>query len=135
MRRCAAVLALIGVLLHAVAIVRHNAVMLSAGGSVLPHSLHAALSDAAATADLAADLNLLCHAGSDADQTGDPRDGAKSSCPICSGLCPLVMLPPPGALFLAAAPPAAGALDVPRDLRVETHLRIRPPSRGPPSLT
>lgn len=119
-------LALLGVLVHGLAVVRHNTVMAAAPVS--------------ATAIAAADgleAAPICHAS--LDDSGAPAtpgpSGQRSSCPICLGLVSAVTLVP------ATAPPPRPASARPLDRRAATtdervrvHDRIRPPSRGPPSI-
>jgi hypothetical protein len=126
LRRWISVVALVGVLLHAGAIVRHNASML---GALLRHQA------------LLTDLAQICHrdSGGDARLTADlpvvpmPSD-AQKGCPICSGLAPLFGLTAPAVTWLlkraheaAHQPIAVAALPV----QPRTAL---PQARGPPSL-
>ena len=117
---------LLGVLLHAGVIVRHNASML---GALFEHQA------------LLADFAQICHRDSrgDADLTADlpfipmPSD-AQKGCPICCGLAPLFGLTPPAVTWLprraleAAHQPIAVAV-----LSVQPRTAL-PPARGPPSL-
>jgi hypothetical protein len=119
-------LAMLGVLLHAAALVRHNAIMLGA------HLQEQAL---------LADLQVICHSGSGAgiaDPGSQPDSPAPSnsqaSCPICSGLVSAVALATPE-LALAREtfghppyiPPAVAAI-------VAQSPALVPPARGPPSI-
>ncbi len=118
-------LALVGVLVHAIAVVRHNTVMAAAPMSAI----------AIATAD-GLETAPICHAS--LDDSGAPAapapSGPRSSCPICLGLVSAVALAP----SIAALPPPVPARHLDRlavdDQRVHVHARIRPPSRGPPAL-
>lgn len=116
---------MLGVLMHAIAVVRHNTVMLSA------HLQHASL---------AADLHILCNpSGSgniDSASLPDlPRPAdAQNDCPICVGLAFAVMTPTPSTepSYLVFDPPM---LRPTAEAAPVGHRRILlPPVRGPPSL-
>lgn len=125
LRRAVSYLVVLGVLLHAAALVRHNAVMLEA------HSLRAAL---------VADLMVLCHpSGSNSVDPANLPDvplptDAQNGCPVCSGLAFALALPTPDLTpyFVAFDPPRL------RPVIVATHRplprAVLPPSRGPPTL-
>ena len=131
-RRWISCVVMLGVLLHAYALVRHNTVMLTA------HLSHGAL---------LSDLGVLCQPSTMADQSAGmmgtdaselpyiPRPAdAQHDCPICSGLAAIAALPAPDAAphYLVFDPPAlrptteAAPAVLPRTLS--------PPVRGPPSL-
>lgn len=125
-RKWISVLALLGVLLHAGAIVRHNAAMT---GVTLQYQA------------LLTDLIQICHGGAGGDTLATaelpfvpkPTD-AQNGCPICSGLGPVVAL--------LAAQPAVVAVDLPTAIAFhpETHCvpdsgyAVCPPARGPPAV-
>jgi DUF2946 family protein len=122
LRRWICLVAAVGMLAHAIAVVRHNGAMLSA---------------LAAPPGLTTDLALICHG---ADAVGPAAGGLPSpakdaaNCPICSGLGPAFLAAPLVRAnlwaWLAAtlAPPlAAHSPPLPR-------LALRPPVRGPPAL-
>ena len=132
-RRWISYVVMLGVLLHAYALVRHNTVMLTA------HLSHGAL---------LSDLGILCQpsamigeqmastpdaASSDLPHIPRPVD-AQHDCPICSGLATVALLPTPSAepYYLAFDPPAlrptAQAAPI---VQLRT---LSPPVRGPPSL-
>jgi hypothetical protein len=117
------VLALIGVLLHAGAVARHNGIMLG----------YALQSDA-----LAADLGVICHGGANTPGSELPAAPAPSSpqtsCPICMGLAPVAALlaaaeslaaPATGEIALQTPAPSPGLLQTP--------FAACPPARGPPT--
>lgn len=117
-------MALIGVLLHAGALARHNGVMVSA------QMQHQAL---------VADLHQLCNpAAGPVDPASLPSvprpSDAQNGCPVCSGLAAPLIVPAPHMVALRAslgqpdhpAPIAAVLSELPRSLH--------PPARGPPSL-
>jgi hypothetical protein len=125
LRRAVSYLVVLGVLLHAAALVRHNAVMLEA------HSLRASL---------ITDLMVICHPSGtnsvDAAQLPDvplPTD-AQNGCPVCSGLAFALALPTPDLTphFVAFDPPRL------RPVIVAAHRplprAVLPPTRGPPTL-
>jgi hypothetical protein len=134
-RRIVAILAVVGMLLHAFALVRHATVMMAhefADASAVSGTSSPALQA------LEADLKALCHiernaARAQSDGGTAPVSG-KSSCPICTGLCAAVALTTPDIQFVSPASPPVAEFELPRDQRVEQHKRIRPPGRGPPSL-
>jgi Protein of unknown function (DUF2946) len=126
LRKWISVVALVGVLLHAGAVVRHNAGML---GALFQHQA------------LLADLAQICHGvgSGDAQSTADlpfipmPSD-AQKGCPICSGLVSPFGLTPPAPAWLP--PPAHQAAHQPiavAALPVQPRT-AHPPARGPPSL-
>ena len=126
LRRWISAVAVLGVLLHAGALVRHHGVML---GALLQYEA------------LVADLAAYCHSGADtsrapADLPSIPKPSdAKSGCPICSGQSP------------AFAPPSAAQAGGSERVPVATSWRhvvdaapanrhaVCPPARGPPALT
>ena len=126
-RRWISILAVIGVVLHAAAIVRHNAAM--AAASLQYQELVAALSQ-------------ICHGSGVGSGTLDasevpyvprPTD-AQNGCPICSGLA---------SAFPLDAPPAATALVLsPEELVYPARSNrpqgvsyaVCPPARGPPQV-
>jgi hypothetical protein len=125
-RRWISIFALFGVLLHAGAIVRHNAAMT---GAALQYQA------------LVTGLAELCHGSgtagaapvSDLPYIPRPSD-AQNGCPICSGLSPLVALaaPAPASIFV---PQAAGVAFVHHShcAPVRGHA-VCPPARGPPAV-
>jgi hypothetical protein len=131
LRLWVSVLALLGVLAHAAAIPRHNAVMLA--GVIETADKQAAL--AAVGEKPAAMSGLLCSAGGRQDAGSGKAPGApgnSSPCPICMGLSqahailsacePLIAAP--FAILIARQPV--------RDMRIAQLKLYRPPARGPP---
>ncbi len=130
LRRLMSFVLVLGVLTHAAALVRHNAVMLEAYSQ---------------RAQLIADLMVICHpsgAGTAAGATLDavvipdvplPTD-AQNNCPICSGLAFDVALAVPALTphYLRFDPPEQRPTHVAassEDVRF-----LLPPARGPPAL-
>ena len=118
-RRWICLVAALGMLAHAVAVVRHDGEMLSA---------------LAALPGLRADLARICHGGEDAGPLGGLPSPAKdaANCPICSGLGPACLALPfvrttLWAWLAAALAPLLAAPSVPLP-----GLALRPPVRGPP---
>ena len=125
-RKWISVLAVLGVLLHAGALVRHNAAMASAA---LEHQA------------LLASLTQICHGGggggtldtSELPYVPRPND-AQNGCPICSGLASAIALAAPSAGLTLVLAPAAP------DFAVEVHRApgaayyLHPPARGPPQV-
>lgn len=124
-RKWISVLALLGVLLHAGAIVRHIAAM--TGANLQYQSLLAGLSQ-------------LCHsatsgkvlAAAELPFVPKPTD-AQNGCPICSGLSPAVALAAPELEVAFVSAPVAIAFhpDAPRT-PASGHA-VCPPARGPPA--
>ena len=100
-RKWISVLALLGVLLHAGAIARHNAAMT---GATFQYQA------------LLTDLAQLCHGSTAGDVLAraelpyvpKPTD-AQNGCPLCSGLSPAIALLPPQPEFVFARAPVAVA--------------------------
>jgi hypothetical protein len=120
LRRVAAVLALFGVLLHAGASVRHQAVMLDA------QRQHQAL---------VTDLHKLCNPGGAVDSASVPHiplpTDAQTGCPVCAGFASVFALVAPSFAF------ALGPPERPSYQRVAVAVpperpRFHPTARGPP---
>ena len=124
-RRWISCVVMLGVLLHAYALVRHNGVMLNA------HLQRASL---------VADLHALCNpTGASAIDTAGLPDvplptDAQNGCPMCPGLVFAAVLPEPIAEphYLAFDPPVLRSIAQAPPI---SHPRtLSPPVRGPPSL-
>ena len=123
LRQWISILAVFGVLLHAGAIVRHNAAMADASFQ------HQALVDS---------LTQICHgAGPGSVNPADlpyvpPPNDTQNGCPICSGLgSPVALCSPPAVAALVLAP--ATETFSPHAHRVPTAAHaVCPPARGPP---
>lgn len=125
-RRWIGMLAVLGVLLHAGALVRHNATML---GATLQANA------------LLADLAVICHGTGTQDlaKTASlpdaPPADPQSSCPLCSGLTPAFALASPLPTQIATIRVASPAVYMALDARVAADVRTGPPpARGPPAL-
>jgi hypothetical protein len=124
-RRVVSGLVVLGVLLHAAALARHNGTMLDA------HLQRGAL---------IVDLMAICHPSGNGtiDKASLPDvpvpTDAQHNCPVCSGLTLAVVLVPPDLT------PHFVAFDTPRPrpaivaARPLLPLAVLPPTRGPPSL-
>lgn len=138
MRRIVAILAVVGMLLHAFALVRHATVMMAHEFADAAVASAASRTPSTALQAFEADLSAICHTdrgGTRAQpDSGQAPESGKSSCPICTGLCAAVALTTPVIQFVSPASPPVAEFELPRDQRVEQHKRIRPPGRGPPSL-
>jgi hypothetical protein len=121
------VFALVGVLAHAAAIPRHNAIMLA--GAIEAADRGAALASVGETP--AAVSSLICSAGSDAD-SGPGAPGNSSLCPICMGLSPAHAVLAASAPVIAAPFAILMAHTPVRDMRIVQRKLYRPPPRGPP---
>lgn len=130
-RRWLTVVAMLGVLVHAYALVRHNASMLTrslAPGTAASQTIEDARQQWTA-AGLPAAAFLLCLSG---DPLSPASNRSGTDCPLCHG-APAAAVPPPQ-IALVALPEQSTAVAVPRDERTDRHLVIRPPARGPPAL-
>jgi hypothetical protein len=123
--RIVKLLALLGVLLHAYALVGHNGAMLRA--SLLQ------------AAQASSELGVICHAFSGSQDAtdhsgGSQHDKATASCPLCAGAVSAHALEPP-AQFIAAfiAKPIDVAPQREAGLRAPQRF-ARPPSTGPPAF-
>jgi len=132
LRRFLAVIALLGVLMHAVAIPRHNAMMLARALEVAGES--AAL--AAVGISVSDTSGLICRAAEGPeDGRGAPGSpGDASFCPICLGTAPVHAVLAShdiAPLPLSFAPVEHVAFS---DMRAGRLKLYRPPARGPPLL-
>ena len=118
------VFAMLGVLLHAGALVQHHGVMLG----VLQY--HALVSD----------LAEFCHGAdnasrSPADLPSIPKPSdAKNGCPICSGQSPAFAVIAPAPLDVPAPATAGIYWHFPAYSFATHHHPVWPPARGPPAL-
>lgn len=125
LRRLISFAILLGVLMHAHAIARHNGVMLDA------HLQRATL---------IADLVLICHPSGTG--TVDPANlpdvprptDAQNDCPICSGLTHTVALPPPVFVPTYVVFQTTHPLPLPAIRGIELARAFIPPARGPPRI-
>jgi hypothetical protein len=120
LRRWISVVAAVGMLAHTVALVRHDAAMLTA---LLQLPM------------LTADLARICHGGEAmAPSVGDAQSpyDAQANCPICSGLGPLVFVLPVVRVPLRGDLAAQRATPFPSQAVSTARLALRPPVRGPP---
>lgn len=125
-RKWISVLAVLGVLLHAGALVRHNTAM--AGAALQYHALVAGLAQ-------------LCHGGAaggtlaaeDLPYVPRPSD-AENGCPICSGLAQTVALIGREPAVAAAQLPAAASYPGQTGRLAGAGYAVCPPARGPPPL-
>ena len=125
-RKWISIFALFGVLLHAGAIVRHNAAM--TGATFQYHALVTGLAE-------------ICHGSGAAGAvpSGDlpyvPRPSdAQSGCPICSGLATAVAAVAPALTSVPVTAPVK-VVFYPTGHFVSEHGRaVHPPARGPPAV-
>jgi hypothetical protein len=122
-RQWIAIVAMVSVLLHAAALVRHHGVMLGA------HLQYQAL---------VADLTASCHGEVDASKASadlphvpKPID-AQSGCPICSGQAPSFAIISRDALVAPARLRTRPSWGVLRPLPISGPHAVCPPARGPP---
>lgn len=133
--RVTAVLIVLALLCQAVAIVRHNTMVVS-----FEIARSASAAPASIPADLARDLAAsICHPGGDAsnkstlpDQPARP-DSPSTKCPLCNGLAVATLLPPPDAVVIEVLALTQSIAFPVFDERFATHRLIRPKSRGPPA--
>ena len=119
-------IAVLGVLLHAGALVRHHGMML--GG----HLQHQAL---------LSDLAALCHASGDTgSSTAElpwipaPTQG-KSDCPVCGGQVSAFALAAPDLPQLPSRVAIVESWQLPASRGDPQYPAVCPPARGPPSVT
>ena len=120
-------LALIGVLLNAALVVRHNARMLET--RLAPQSLEAA-------------LTVICHGGSEAPSDtagvlpGSPAraPGGMGECPICMGSCPAVAMLAQPLLIAPIAITASERVATISEAIARRIADVLPPPRGPPHI-
>jgi hypothetical protein len=128
LRLWVSVIALLGVLAHAAAIPRHNAIMLES--ALEAGDQQAAL--AAVGEKPQALAGLMCGAGASAGKDGPSAPAKSESCPICMGVAPA------HAILSACQPEVSAPYAIliararVRDMRVVQHKLYRPPARGPP---
>ena len=140
-RRIVSFVALLSVMLHAYALVGHNAMMLRSSTST--QAATAAQSSIFAQIDL---LSIICRAngGYDADgsqsvsgsnqKPGQKHNKGSSSCPVCSGIAMAhAVIPPP--LVVVHLLRGYSVIEPSAHVAI-THLAraALPPARGPPSL-
>jgi hypothetical protein len=117
-------IAVIGVLLHAGILVRHNGNMLAS---------------ALAPDQLTADLRVICHGGVEDPSTSSPDrpsnpspTDAKGNCPICMGHAPAFVLAAPEQLDVFAPPMIGFELGTLCRILFVQRSAVCPPARGPP---
>ena len=119
--RIISLLAVIGVLLHAGLLVRHNGVMLDAAMDRIA---------------LAFAGGIICHGGEDAQPgSGLPSPSGKlPNCPVCVSVAASVAILPPLVILLGKSQTSSlhtAVVDQQIDRRADD---IRPPSRAPPRV-
>ena len=123
-RRSIAIWAILGVLLHAGLIVRHNAMALSA------HLLQQ---------DLITSIASICNSSGTAVASDDVAyipspNGGSSDCPICSGMMGASGLLPEAAKVMIAFDRPSHLIAVISDRIAPRLIGAWPPSRGPPAI-
>lgn len=124
--RWISILALIGVLLHAGAIVRHNAAMTGAN-----LQYQALLTGLAQLCNSATSGKVL--AAAELPFVPKPTD-AHNGCPICSGPSPAVALPAPEFQAGLFAPAEAPSFRPDTVHLADSSYAVCPPARGPPAV-
>jgi hypothetical protein len=122
-------LAIAAILLHAATIARHNVIQFNAIAAGL-------------TSLTGFEPGVICHAGSEADESanalalpGKSQERAPKPCPVCLGLASVHALPASEAVPLPAPQTVVAAASFSEDLTLESAVRLPfPPNRGPPSL-
>jgi hypothetical protein len=124
LRRWVGIVALLGVLLHASAVVRHNSATL---GSHLQHqSLLVGLLQLCSGAG-----GLVETQSADVPFIPSPTD-AQTGCPICAGFASAFALIGPGPIVLAQMSPAGPAVQACATKAPRSSSQHHPPARGPP---
>ena len=124
-RKWISVLALLGVLLHAGAIARHNAVMTGAN-----LQFQALLTGLAQLCHSSTTGKLL--AAAELPYIPKPTD-AQNGCPLCSGLSPAIALLSPQPEFVFARAPVAVVFHPDTRCTPDLGHAVCPPARGPPA--
>ena len=126
LRRLIHLIAVLGVLLHAGALVRHYGMMLSG------HLQHQAL---------LSDLAALCHAsGEPVSSTAElpwipaPTESA-SSCPVCAGQVSAFAVAAPDLPLLPQRFAVAASWQSPASVHLPQTHAVCPPARGPPAVS
>lgn len=127
MHRSVGLIAIVSVLLHAFAIVRHHAVMMT---DALPRSQVAAALDRLPLCGSNSGASTLDF-GSSSEQ--DEPSQRSAPCPVCCGSLAVYAVAP--SLFAFLVLPHAGPLEPPAapDRPRESERRTHPPARGPPA--
>lgn len=126
LRRWTSLVALIGVLVHAGLVVRHNAMVLSAK---LEHGA------------LVATLGFICHGNGgtaelpagEVPSLPQPEQD-RSSCPLCAGLAPVAAVLTDTDLVCHVPDAASSRMAVVGEIIRQRLAAVRPPTRGPPAL-
>lgn len=125
-RRWIALVALVGVFLHAGLVVRHNAMVLSAK---LEHSA------------LVGALGMICHGNGSlaalpaSEQPAMPEpEQDRGSCPMCAGLAPAVAVLSENPLAIHVPDAAFSRMAVVGEIIRLRLADVRPPTRGPPAV-
>ena len=125
-RRWTSLVALIGVLLHAGLVVRHNTMVLA---SKLEHG------------SLVAALGFICHGNGGTTELSANEvpalpepDQDRGSCPLCAGLTPAVAVLNDAGLGCHVPDAASSRMAVLGEVIRQRLAYVRPPSRGPPAL-
>lgn len=133
--RLTPVLIVLALLAQALAMVRHNTMVVSSAITAVTVAEFEGV-----PADLARDLAAsICHPGDvgsslPGDQPAQPRD-LQTKCPLCNGLAAATLLPLPEAEAMDVPVGAQAIAFPPFDERLVTHRLIRPKSRGPPAVS
>jgi hypothetical protein len=127
LRSWVGIFALLGVLAHAAAIPRHNAIMLGAAlEAAEQQAALAAVGEASAT-------GLMCRAEKGSGAGGSPSTPGKSgSCPICMGVSPAYAVLACHDFVVAVSFAVLLERVVFRDMRMVQLKQYRSPARGPP---
>jgi len=128
LRLWVSVIALLGVLAHAAAIPRHNAIMLAS--AIEAADKQAALAAVGEKPDAIA--GLMCRADTGAGKDGPSAPGKSGSCPICMGVAPAHAILSACQPVIAAPFAVVMTRVVVRDMRIVQQKLYRPPARGPP---
>jgi hypothetical protein len=126
LRRWIALVAMIGVLLHAGLIVRHNVMVLSA------QLEHGALVSA---------LRVICHGhggtaelpAGEVPSLPQPEQD-RGSCPLCAGLAPVAAVLNDAGPVCHVSDAASSRIAVVGEIIRQRLAAVRPPTRGPPAL-
>lgn len=135
LRRWIGWLAIAGMLMHAVALVRHNV-------SVLDSAIAGAASSETARAYSVLNddgtvliAGTICHTDGDQDAGspgGQPKSGSER-CPVCAGTVAAVALAAPEPATISRPLVIAEAVVIATAIQTPAQHFVRPPNRGPPA--
>jgi hypothetical protein len=138
MRRSVGIVAIVGVLLHALALVHHHAIMVA---NALPSATPAAAAPRIAAAFPFGNVPICRGNGTSALDDAAPGAPGEDSpspaqrplpCPVCSGSAAVYAIAPSPLAFLSPAAAGAPGFPTPAEHPHEATPAAHPPARAPP---